>query len=86
VSGGPLVATLVVLAVLTGLSWWLANVPLGALQTPVALAIAAAKASLVALVFMELTRASTAARVVAVVTISFIALLCLGVLADAGLR
>ena len=85
-SGRQLVATLGALAALTGLSWWLAGVDLGRLQTVVALAIAGVKATLVALVFMELGGASTTARVVVAVTFSFIVLLCLGVVADTALR
>jgi caa(3)-type oxidase subunit IV len=48
--------------------------------------IAGVKATLVALVFMELGGASTTARVVVAVTFSFIVLLCLGVVADTALR
>jgi cytochrome c oxidase subunit 4 len=85
-SGAKLVAALGALLLLTGLSWWLANVDLGRLQTVVALAIAGVKASLVAMLFMELGGASTTARVVVVVTFTFIVLLCLGVVGDTALR
>jgi cytochrome c oxidase subunit 4 len=85
-SGTTLVVALVALLALTGLSWWLANVPLGTFNTVVALAIAAAKASIVALCFMELAQASTTARIVVATTVVFIVLLCLGIVGDEALR
>jgi caa(3)-type oxidase subunit IV len=63
-----------------------AHAPLGWAAIPVALAIAAIKASVVAYWFMELPLASTPARVVALVTIAFIALLCAGTIGDLALR
>jgi hypothetical protein len=76
VSGKPIVLTLLALLVLTAISWAVSTVHLGAANMPVALAIAAVKATL----------ASTPARVMALVTISFIALLCAGTVADLDLR
>jgi cytochrome c oxidase subunit 4 len=81
-----LLGALVGLVVLTGLSWGLAHAQLGGAGTAVALGIAALKASVVALVFMEIAHASTVVRVVALVTVLFIVLLCLGVAGDTGLR
>jgi cytochrome c oxidase subunit 4 len=85
-SARPIFWAAIALLVLTGISWALAHVDLGAAGTPVALAIAAVKASVVALAFMEVGRTTIAARVVGVVTLSFIALLCLGFVADVALR
>lgn len=81
-----LVLALVALVVLTATSWGFAHLELGAAETPVAIAIAAVKAGVVVVCFMELPRASLAARVVAMVTVVFIALLCAGTVADLGLR
>jgi cytochrome c oxidase subunit 4 len=80
------VLTLVALLVLTVISWAISNVELGWASTAVALAIAVVKAGLVVYWFMELPLASTPARIVIIVTISFIALLCGGAVADIGLR
>jgi len=85
-SGRAIALALVALLILTGTSWWLANVDLGALNVVVALGIAVVKAGVVLSVFMELAHASTAARVVAGVTLFFIVLLCAGVIGDAALR
>jgi cytochrome c oxidase subunit 4 len=85
-SGMTLVVALLALVALTGLSWWLANVDLGAFNTVVALSIAAVKATIVALAFMELGHASTTARIVAVTTLVFIVLLCAGIMGDEVLR
>lgn len=48
------VATFVALVVLTLLTWWLSTLPLGAMEVPVALAIASLKMLLVVLFFMHL--------------------------------
>lgn len=85
-SGRPLVIALVVLLALTAISWGIAHAPLGRAAIPVALAIAAIKAGVVAYWFMELPLASRPARIVAVVTIAFIAVLCAGTVGDLGLR
>ena len=82
----PLILAFVGLLVLTGLSWAFAHVPLGDASTPIALLISALKAVIVAIVFMELHRATTPARVTAFVTISFIAILAAGTVADVALR
>jgi len=84
--GGRYVLTLAALVALTAASWGLAQLALGELGPAIALGIAAAKASLVALLFMEIDRYGTASRVVAVVTVVFIALLCLGTGADVAMR
>lgn len=85
-SARPLVLALLALVALTAVSWGMAHVELGAAGTPVAIAIAAVKAGVVAVAFMELPRASVPARVVALVTVAFIALLCAGTVADVALR
>jgi caa(3)-type oxidase subunit IV len=61
-------------------------VHLGRASTLVALVIAAVKASIVALAFMEVREASLPSRVIALVTIAFIALLCAGTATDVLLR
>ena len=80
-----LVALLALLA-LTATSWGLSRVALGAAGPAIALSIAAVKALIVAVAFMHLRHAGTATRVAAVVTILFIALLCLGIVADVAVR
>ncbi len=85
-SGRPIVMTLVALLVLTLVSWAVSNLPLGVAGTAIALFIAAIKAGFVMHAFMELPLASTPARVVVIVTISFIALLCAGTIGDIGMR
>jgi caa(3)-type oxidase subunit IV len=81
-----LVITIVVLLALTILSFVTARLELGAIATPIALAIAILKAGVVAWTFMELPHASLPARVVALVTLSFIALLCAGTVTDIAFR
>ena len=81
-----LVLALVALVTLTAISWGMAHVHLGRASTFIAVAIAAVKAVIVAVAFMEVTRASTTARIVALVTVTFIALLCAGVVADIEFR
>lgn len=85
-SGRGLVGALLALVALTVASFAMAGVHLGAAATPIALAIAAVKAAIVAVAFMELMSASTPARITALVTVSFIALLCAGTVADIALR
>ncbi len=84
--GVPYVIALVALLLLTGLSYALSFAGLGSLGPPVALAIASAKVLVVASVFMHLRHGHTATRLVGVVTALFVAILCLGILADVGLR
>ena len=81
-----LVLTAASLLVLTGLSWGLAHVDLGAANTPVGLGIAVLKASIVALVFMELAHGSTAQRGVIITTGVLIVLLAAGMVTDIALR
>jgi hypothetical protein len=58
----------------------------GAVSTMVPLFIAAAMVLISAMVFMELRRSTTGARVVAVIAVLFVALLCLGVAGDVAFR
>jgi cytochrome c oxidase subunit IV len=74
--------TTVVLLVLTGLSWGLAYVPLGAWEVPVALGIAVVKVLFVAFIFMHLYREPPSVRFVAAMAPLFIALLVGFVVAD----
>jgi cytochrome c oxidase subunit 4 len=85
-AGRPLVLTLLALLALTVISWAVSHVHLGRASTLIALAIAAIKASLVAYAFMELPHASAQARIMVAVTVSFIALLCAGAVADVAMR
>jgi cytochrome c oxidase subunit IV len=85
-SSRPLALTLAALLVLTVVSWVISNLELGWASIAVALAIATIKAGFVLTFFMELPLAATASRVIVIVTLSFIALLCAGLVADIGLR
>ncbi|MGE0871876.1 MAG: cytochrome C oxidase subunit IV family protein [Kofleriaceae bacterium] len=85
-TGRTLVGAVVLLVVLTVASWGVAHLDLGAASTPVALGIAVIKASIVGLAFMEIRAASRPARVVAAITVAFIALLCTGTVTDVLLR
>jgi cytochrome c oxidase subunit 4 len=85
-SGRPVVLTLIALLVLTLISWGISNFALGWASMVVALAIAALKAGLVVYWLMELPLAATPARIIIIVTISFIALLCAGTVADVSFR
>ncbi|HKE16993.1 MAG TPA: cytochrome C oxidase subunit IV family protein [Kofleriaceae bacterium] len=84
--GRPYVAALVALLGLTGLSFGLHFAGLGALGPAAALAIAAAKVLVVATVFMHLRQARAATRLIGLVTVLFVTILCLGILADVALR
>jgi caa(3)-type oxidase subunit IV len=84
--GAKLIRTLLGLLVLTAVSWGLAHVNLGALNTAAALAIAGCKASVVAYVFMELSHATTVQRAISFLTLAYIALLCFGIRGDVDLR
>jgi caa(3)-type oxidase subunit IV len=84
--GRPYVVALIALLALTGLSFALHFASLGALGPAAAIAIASAKVLVVAVVFMHLNRARAATRLIGLVTALFVAILCLGVLADVGLR
>lgn len=82
-SGRALVLTFVALVALAGLSWVAAMLGTG---SAVAIAIASTKALVIALVFMELTRASATDRVIAVVAVLFVILICAGALTDVAFR
>ena len=82
-SSRALVLTFAALVALAAISWIAAVLGTG---TGVALAIAAVKAALIALVFMELAHAHTADRVIAVVAVLFVVLLCAGSVADVAFR
>ena len=86
-TGRPYVFALAGLLALTALSFGLHFAPLGGtLGAVAALAIAAMKVTIVALVFMELRDASTPTRTIALVTVGFVTLLCLGIIGDVGFR
>lgn len=84
--GRPLVLVLAALLALTLLSWAVSHLHLGWASVVIALGIALVKASVVLYWFMELPHVSTAARITMLVTLSFIALLCAGTIADVALR
>jgi caa(3)-type oxidase subunit IV len=86
-SGRPYVLALLGLLAFTALSFGLHFAPLGGgLGAAVALAIAGAKVAIVGLVFMELRESLAATRMVALVSVGFVALLCLGILGDVAFR
>lgn len=70
------------LLILTGLTYLAALVDLGVLQTPVALAIAAGKASLVILFFMHARYSNAITRVVIVAGLLWLGILMVGTLDD----
>ena len=84
--GGLYLVALIALLLLTGVSFGLSYVPLGAAGPVIALVIAGIKVLVVGAIFMHLREAVFATRLVGVVTIFFIALLCLGIYADIGFR
>lgn len=84
--GRPYLLAFLTLIVLTTASLGLSAVPLGALGLVVALAIASVKVCVVGLVFMHLARGPFVHRVVAVSSVAFVLLVCLGVLADIAFR
>ena len=86
-SGAQYVYALLGLLAFTAASFGLHFAPLGGgLGAAVALAIAGVKVSIVGLVFMELRESLAATRMVALVSVGFVALLCLGVLGDVAFR
>ena len=85
-SGAPFVLALVGLLALTALSFGLHFVPLGAAGAAIALSIAAAKITIVGVVFMELRESMAATRMIALVSVAFVALLCLGIAGDVAFR
>jgi cytochrome c oxidase subunit 4 len=74
------------LAVLTGLTFWLSHVDLGAWSLVVALAIAITKSTVVVLFFMHLWDHKGANRLVFIVSILFVLILIAFVLADVYTR
>lgn len=82
-SGRTLVLTFLGLMVLAVGSWILSAIGTG---TGVAIGIAAIKAILIALFFMELVCAPAVDRTIAVVAVLFVLLLTVGVLADVAYR
>jgi len=84
--GASLVATLVGLLILTGTSWGASYLHLGAWELPLALAIAAAKVSLVGLFFMHLSRERGGFRFVALTAPVFVAMLVGLMAADVATR
>lgn len=82
----PYVLAWAALVLLTLSSFGAHLLPLGAFATPVALAIALAKATIVVLVFMHLLEEAFSIRCVAVLNAVWVALLCLGIIADVGWR
>lgn len=86
-SGAKYVIALVALLALTALSFGLHFASLGgAVGTTVALTIAGVKVGIVALVFMELRASLPATRLIAAVSLAFVALLCLGIIGDVAMR
>lgn len=86
-SGARYVWALLALLALTALTFGLHFAPLGGgLGAAVALTIAGAKVAIVGIVFMELRESLAATRIVALVSVGYVALLCLGVLGDVALR
>lgn len=86
ISGKNYVQALVVLLLLTAVSWGVAHVPLGPLGPAVALGIAGGKALIVLFVFMHLLEQGFVMRLVVMVAIIFIIILCLGIVADVAYR
>ncbi|HTL32021.1 MAG TPA: cytochrome C oxidase subunit IV family protein [Kofleriaceae bacterium] len=86
-SGRRYVLALIALLLLTALTFGLHFAPLGGtLGVSVAMLIAAVKVGIVAAVFMELRDAFAATRLVAAVSVAFVALLCLGIVGDVAFR
>ena len=81
-----LVLALVALVALTLATWGLAQVPTGPAEAPIAFAIAAVKAGIVAAVFMEARSAGTAAWGAAFIAVIFILLLVGGTVVDVAFR
>lgn len=84
--GARYVLAFLALLVLTAGSLGLSFVPLGAFGVPVALSIAFVKATIVGLFFMHLREARLSTQMVAVLNLLFVALICLGIVADVAFR
>lgn len=67
---------------LTALSFGAHYLDLGAFATPVSLAFAAVKATIVFAVFMHLARESTSIRMIAVLNVAWVVLICAGIALD----
>jgi cytochrome c oxidase subunit 4 len=79
-------AVAAVLLVLAGTTVGLSFVPLGAWNVPIALAIAATKALLVAVFFMHLRTSTSTSRLVAVAALLWLSILLAGTLDDVVTR
>jgi caa(3)-type oxidase subunit IV len=77
---------LAALIALTVASFALAHVETGAFAAPLAYAIAATKAAIVLVVFMEIGGVGAIGWTSAAIALGFIALLCAGAVADVALR
>jgi cytochrome c oxidase subunit 4 len=86
ITGGVLTATFVALMLLAVLSFLLSYAHLGRFAAPVALVIAVAKASLVALFFMELVAERFTIRIVLVTAVAWVFLLMGFMVADIRTR
>lgn len=78
--------TLAALLLLTGLSFAASYAPLGALEIPVAMAIAVLKVTLVALIFMHLTRHEVTDALAVGAALTLVAALLVFIALDVGLR
>ena len=78
-----LILTYVGLVALAALSWLATDF---VSSSVLSIGIAVAKALLIALVFMELMRAHATDRIIAIIAVGFVVLLCVGAVADVGLR
>lgn len=86
-SGKSYVVAFLAMLALWGLSFGLLTVFEWGIWSPaVALAIASVQLLIVAFVFMHLWEAAFASRIVALITIIFIVLICLGIVADVAFR
>jgi caa(3)-type oxidase subunit IV len=81
-----LVGALTLLVLLALASWGLAHTHLGRAEALVALGIAALKACIVALTFMELSKSGLTMKFIVVLVPMFIALICGLVYSDVALR
>lgn len=79
-------STWVALLVLTGLSFGISLLPLGVVELPIALAIAAAKGGLVAAFFMHLASGQFSYRFVLLVSGLFLAIMMAFTVADVATR
>lgn len=86
IGGKAYVRTFLALLVLTGVSVALSFVSLGWLGPVLAFGIAAAKGGLVLLFFMHIYESRFVLHLVVLTLALFIALICLGVVADVGMR